>query len=236
MELPGDTPEKDYFKVKNDWFDALIKFKLPGVQMQCVLFIIRRTYGWQRKESDIPTGEFAETLGVRPQHICRALNELKKRKIVTITKNGNKRYSTYSFNKYFNTWLPKMVITINGNKLLPKMVTTVTKNGFTPIKDNIKDTRKTKAKPEQTVLPVWLDINVWKEFKKYRQNGKGKFTAYAQELAIKKLARFKADGDDPNEVINNSIENGWSGLFPLKRNHEKEETREECIKRLSQKR
>ncbi|GAG39188.1 unnamed protein product, partial [marine sediment metagenome] len=62
MEIQGATPNKDYFKVQNDWFDALIKYRLPGTQMQCVLFIIRKTYGWQKKEAEISTGEFAETV------------------------------------------------------------------------------------------------------------------------------------------------------------------------------
>lgn len=67
------------------------------------------------------------------------------------------------------------------------------------------------------VFPDWLDKKLWSEFKKYRQNGKGKFTPFAQELAIKKLEKFRAAGHDPSEVIKQSILHGWSGLFEIKK-------------------
>ena len=97
---------------------------------------------------------------------------------------------------------------------------------------NVKNDKKTTK--ADFVLPEWIDKDVWVEYKKYRQNGKGKFTPYAQELAIKKLEKLMAAGNDPNEVINQSVENGWSGLFPLKTNSNREESQEEWLKRVSQ--
>ena len=85
MESKGEAPQDNYFKVKNDWFDALIQNRLPGTQMQCVLFVIRMTYGWQRKEAEISTSEFSKALDTKPQHICRALNDLKNRKFINVT-------------------------------------------------------------------------------------------------------------------------------------------------------
>jgi hypothetical protein len=72
-------------------------------------------------------------------------------------------------------------------------------------------------------LPEWIDKNVWAEFKKYRQNGKGKFTPYAQKLAVIKLEKLKAEGHNPDEVIKQTIENGWSGLFPTQKSEKSED-------------
>ena len=220
MENKGDAPQNNYFKVKNDWFDALIKTKLPGTQMQCVLFIIRMTYGWRRQDAEILIADFTQALQAEKTHVYRALRELKQRKIIGVTKNGHNNSATYSFNKYYNQWVTKIGHTKGVTKKVlevrPKMVTV-------PIKRQLKTIKTETQKPKKPVFPVWLDLEVWKEFKKYRQNGRGKFTPYAQELAIKKLEKFRAAGNDPSEVIKQSILHGWSGLFEIKK-----ETREEA--------
>ena len=84
-----------------------------------------------------------------------------------------------------------------------------------------------KDKKEKNIItyPDWLDMNVWNEYKKYRQTGKNKFTPYAQKLAIKKLLKLKESGNDPNEVICRSMECGWTGLFELKENKKSENQR-----------
>jgi hypothetical protein len=84
-----------------------------------------------------------------------------------------------------------------------------------------KQEQKNVRTKEIIILPDFLDPEVWKEFKKYRQNGKTKFTEYAQKLAINKLTKLKAEGNDPNEVIKQSILMGWLGLFPLKKDFDK---------------
>ncbi len=38
-------------------------------------------------------------------------------------------------------------------------------------------------------------------------------TERAVQLLVKDLEKYKIDGDDPNEIINQSIKNGWKGLF-----------------------
>ena len=152
-EKKGDPPGSDYFKVKNDWFDALIGIeKLPWRECRCLLYIIRRTYGWQKKSMEIPINDFVVVTGIGKTHISAALKSLKFKKLIRVTKNDNCKYLTYSFNKYFNQWKSNLVtengnshlVTENGNKKLPKTVTKNTENGnslpITPIivKDNIK--------------------------------------------------------------------------------------------------
>jgi hypothetical protein len=62
-------------------------------------------------------------------------------------------------------------------------------------------------------LPDWLPEPAWSEWVKFR--GK-KFTSKARELSLKTLERLHAEGNDPTAVIEQSIERGWTGLFPLK--------------------
>jgi len=86
-----------------------------------------------------------------------------------------------------------------------------------------KEYKKVKKEKKEINYPDWLDLEIWKEYKTYRQNGKGKFTPYAQQLALTKLETLRDEGNDPSEVIRRTIECGWSGLFPLKENNQKSE-------------
>jgi hypothetical protein len=66
-------------------------------------------------------------------------------------------------------------------------------------------------------LPDWLPSN-WADFVEMRR-AKGKrapLTDAAQAGILRKLAAFKALGYDVEEVLQTSIENGWSGVFPPK--------------------
>lgn len=69
-------------------------------------------------------------------------------------------------------------------------------------------------------LPSWLPASLWGEFRKHRQKLKAPMTPYAEERAIAKLERLKAEGFNPIDVVNNSIDGGWKGLFPIKNGHD----------------
>lgn len=50
---------------------------------------------------------------------------------------------------------------------------------------------------------------------RYRRTA-GKWNEDAKRLNLAKLKRLYAEGHDPTLVIEQSIERGWTGLFPLK--------------------
>lgn len=56
-----------------------------------------------------------------------------------------------------------------------------------------------------------------KDFIKHRKDIKRPLTQKALELNIKKLDKLATDNDEKIDIINQSIENGWVGLFPLKK-------------------
>lgn len=55
------------------------------------------------------------------------------------------------------------------------------------------------------------------DFIKHRKDIKRPLTQKALELNIKKLDKLATDNDEKIDIINQSIENGWVGLFPLKK-------------------
>lgn len=68
-------------------------------------------------------------------------------------------------------------------------------------------------RPHPFELPEWVPQSAWADWLKFR--GK-RFSRRAQELSLRKLEALRAEGFQPTAVIEQSIERGWTGLFPLK--------------------
>lgn len=76
---------------------------------------------------------------------------------------------------------------------------------------------KKKRTKEILILPEWLPESAWSDFIEFRKSiPRSPFNLQAQKLALRKLEELREQGHDPTEVINQSILNGWKGLFPLK--------------------
>lgn len=80
------------------------------------------------------------------------------------------------------------------------------------------DTSRTRqghvnAREPPTEIPDWMPVDAWRGFCRHRGS---KFTAAAQALAIRKLDEYRTAGMDPEAVLNQSVMNGWKGLFALK--------------------
>ena len=67
---------------------------------------------------------------------------------------------------------------------------------------------------ESVEVPSCIPADAWLAWDQYRaaKSGRG-WTAHAKVLCIARLEAFWKQGADPRAVIQQSIENGWAGLF-----------------------
>ena len=65
-----------------------------------------------------------------------------------------------------------------------------------------------------------LDTAV-KEFITFRKKIKKPMTDHAVKLMLSKLNKLSSDTDEQVEILNQSILNGWQGIYPLKREEKK---------------
>ena len=65
------------------------------------------------------------------------------------------------------------------------------------------------------VIPDWLPADAWKDWHEYRNSRKG-WTHKARALSLRTLTELWANGQSPRAVIDQSIERGWTGLFPVR--------------------
>ena len=75
---------------------------------------------------------------------------------------------------------------------------------------------ETEKRQSSLALPEWLDQEKWKAYVKLRPS-KAR-NPESLKAALQKLEQFKANGFDPNEIVSNSLANGWQGLFEPKPN------------------
>jgi hypothetical protein len=83
-----------------------------------------------------------------------------------------------------------------------------------------KTTAKTTAKnktPTPLALPSWLPSEAWAEFVQHRKDIKKPLSDLATQKNLKLLDELRSQGEDPVRVIEQSIANGWQGLFAVRK-------------------
>lgn len=73
-----------------------------------------------------------------------------------------------------------------------------------------------EAKDAHHEIPEWLPDEQWGEFIEHRKQIKAKLTPLAKKKMINKLDALRQEGDDLKAVLDQSIANGWKGVFPTK--------------------
>lgn len=135
--------ENGFTSIANELVEALARINLSAYELRVLMAIIRKTYGWQKKQDRISYTQFEELTGLGRWHIARALKSLRTRLIVTCIGNGYKLH--YSLQKDYSKWksLPNkvtsVIVTNRGNTPLPKSVTkSLPKEVNTKTKDNLQ--------------------------------------------------------------------------------------------------
>ena len=142
-----------YTKIANELLEAICRLNISGNEMRILLYIIRRTYGFNRSYAEISLSEIASAVGTRSVHISRALKKLSALNLIELRSSEGVKPQTISIVKDYEEWavescaellLPKMVtVTKNGNP-------TITKNGNPTYKENNKEIIKESFKYNKT--------------------------------------------------------------------------------------
>ncbi|MXV43487.1 hypothetical protein GS501_00125 [Saccharibacter sp. 17.LH.SD] len=75
---------------------------------------------------------------------------------------------------------------------------------------------KPKKSAQKFAPPDWVPLEAWAGWVEMRRAKKRPATQRALELSVKELAKLRDAGNDPGEVLDQSTQNGWQGLFPIK--------------------
>jgi len=95
-----------FTRIVNPLIEELIKIPFKGCELAVALFIIRKTYGYQKKQDAISLTQFQEGLKRSRQTMITALKNLQLVNVVKLVKRGSAKNDSniWEINKYYNTW------------------------------------------------------------------------------------------------------------------------------------
>lgn len=143
--MANPQKENGYTPIANDIMDALCKIRISGEEWQCLGVILRKTYGWNKILDEISLSQFTRATGIKKQNICRALNRLLSKKIISIIKKDN-GITEYSLQKDYEKWEPLSKKITLSKKIKP----IIKKDKETPQIVIKKETHKNKYKTTST--------------------------------------------------------------------------------------
>ena len=101
------NPKPDKFtRISNEIMDNLAKIRIAGEARQMLDVIIRKTYGFNKKEDKISTSQFMELTGLSRIAIPKARKKLLKLNLITISQKGYSQGLIYSIQKDYEKWKP----------------------------------------------------------------------------------------------------------------------------------
>ncbi len=133
--------ENGYIRISTEIWEALTKIRIPGEAMNVFMAIIRKTYGWNKKEDRIALSQLSEMSGLKKPNVLRAIHKLESMNLISVIKKDNDYIPNYCFNKNYEKWKPlskKITTVIKKDNSVIKLATTInTKSINTITKDNI---------------------------------------------------------------------------------------------------
>ena len=230
----------DFTRIHNAILEVLSKARLSGAEFRCIHSLLRKTYGWEKKEDRISLSQWAEGTDTKRPHVLETLNALVKKNIITRRIEGG-QVPVYGFNKYIEQWQGIGVDSERGKRfikeeVLPEQVTvpiqvtvtkagngSVTKAGNETVTNTGTHKRQKKIKENSDtaiIFPSSLDNDefktAWGEWTAYRVEAKHKLTPTTIKKQLADLSKVPVGV--AIAMIDQSIKNGWRGLFPVKSN------------------
>lgn len=92
-----------FTRIVNKALDDLVSAKLSGLELAICIFVIRKTWGYQKKEDEISISQFQEATHCSRQAVRMALKRLRLGKQITLVSKGKsvKSSNVYTYNKYW---------------------------------------------------------------------------------------------------------------------------------------
>ncbi|EPY6937573.1 TPA: replication protein [Klebsiella pneumoniae] len=235
QELRVADLDDGFTRIANELLEAVMHAGLSQHQLLVFMAVMRKTYGFNKKSDWVSNEQLSELTGILPHKCSAAKSVLVKRGILTQTGRVigiNKTVSEWSSLPVKGTekkpYLKKVTLPESGKKSLPESGNAYypnqvnTKDKHTKDnKDNInnppKSPRAVSFDASAVQLPDWLSAEIWSSWVAYRRDLKKPIKSQQTVTqAINLLDRCRLNGYSPDEIINQSIANGWQGLFEPK--------------------
>jgi phage replication O-like protein O len=193
--------EDGYTRIANELLDAIVAFDLGKRHYKIVFFVLRKTYGWNKKADVMSLSQIVAGTGLQRGHACEAVNELVSMKVLLKQEHFNGQL--LELNKKYKDWkvLPKQ-------EHVPKTGTDCSRNR----NKSVPETGTTKDKKNTIKRHIPADFAISESVRTWAtSNGHG--------LLEERLEHFKdwaISGDkkyaDWDATFRNAIRGDWAHL------------------------
>ncbi|SWR16479.1 replication protein [Klebsiella pneumoniae] len=235
QELRVADLDDGFTRIANELLEAVMRAGLSQHQLLVFMAVMRKTYGFNKKSDWVSNEQLSELTGILPHKCSAAKSVLVKRGILTQTGRIigiNKTVSEWSSLPVKGTekkpYLKKVTLPESGKKSLPESGNAYYPNQVNTKDKHTKDNKDNINNPPKSPravsfdalavqLPDWLSAEIWSSWVAYRRDLKKPIKSQQTVTqAINLLDRCRLNGYSPEEIINQSIANGWQGLFEPK--------------------
>lgn len=235
QELRVADLDDGFTRIANELLEAVMRAGLSQHQLLVFMAVMRKTYGFNKKSDWVSNEQLSELTGILPHKCSAAKSVLVKRGILTQTGRVigiNKTVSEWSSlpvkGKEKKPYLKKVTLPESGKKSLPESGNAYYPNQVNTKDKHTKDNKDNINNPPKSPravsfdalavqLPDWLSAEIWLSWVAYRRDLKKPIKSQQTVTqAINLLDRCRLNGYSPEEIINQSIANGWQGLFEPK--------------------
>lgn len=149
--MPNPQTENGFIQIatgnqQNDILMALVKQRLNGTQYQVVLLVIRKTWGFKKKDDWISLTQFQNYLSKSRENICREIKQLVNKNIL-VKKSTPGVSAFYSINKDFDTW--KQLV--NKKSLVKELASKSTSEEKSTSEQNVNQLVNKKSPTKETI-------------------------------------------------------------------------------------
>lgn len=224
-------------KVKDNNYICIQAFMVNQLELKGnELLVYALIYGYSQTEENRYTGSLqyiADWLNSSKQTVINTLKSLLEKGLIQkyeYLKNGVKYVEYYASDlNGSQNFLLGYSNNLNGGSqnFLPNNINNNNISNNIERKETINSKEKNLSEAEEVKKLIDNEfnnnqelLNAFNEFLKMRISKKAKNTAYAIKLLLNKLNQMALSDNEKLEIINQSIINGWQGLFPLKKNNQ----------------
>lgn len=221
----ADT-EDGWFKLSNTLSEMLCRVQLNGREFRYLHAVIHKTIAFNKASDWIAASQMEKLTGITQSHQSEIKRALVERNIlitngreVALNLEVSDWVISQNYPKTGNRKLPENGVktTRKRGEVYPKTGKNLPENGVHNKKDtSTKDTNTKDKGLDLSVVPEWLNAKTVSDFVDHRKAVKKPMTQIALTRLIAKLDDFRTRGIDPNACLDESIVNGWQGVFEPK--------------------
>jgi phage replication O-like protein O len=93
-----------YTRIHNAILEQLAYHDFTSREYACIIYLLRMTYGFSRKDCELSNGDFATATNLERTAIIKTLRRLVERNVFVKVEGDPYHAATWSFNKYFEQW------------------------------------------------------------------------------------------------------------------------------------